>query len=157
MYYRERTQVPDFCPFSKSLSIAKLPDCSVAQGNDSPYLILHNYFQDSYNFNLLSNHQNGIHIFFLVHSIFSISLLQWLERDFIFTVNNLFSIDPSFLQRKSIGGKWKVLQIIDAQTIYSHNLGLIITITESIFLMVKERKLRLLYRTFPQWDIIIIS
>lgn len=62
-----------------------------------------------------------------------------MKKKTVFIVNNLFSTDPSFWQRKSTGAKEKLLQIIDAQTVYSHNLGLVITITESVFLKVKEK------------------
>lgn len=59
------------------------------------------------------------------------------KTDFVFTVKLLS--DTPVLQRKSIGGKWKLLQILGARTVYFYNLGLIITIIESIFPKVKEK------------------
>lgn len=73
-----------------------------------------------------------------------------MKKKTVFIVNNLFSTDPSFWQRKSTGAKEKLLQIIDAQTVYSHNLGLMITITESVFLKVKEKSQVTVQDTSPQ-------
>lgn len=63
--------------------------------------------------------------------------MTW-KRGFVFNVK-LLSVDIRFLQRKSIGGEWKLLQIIGAQTVYSYNLELIITLRESIFLTEKKK------------------